>query len=184
MKRLFVGLPLPESLTARVTPMMDGLPGARWVPADNLHVTLRPIGALDDHQIAILDEALGSIERKPFELQIGGCGIFAQRRGPEAVWLGVAATPSLVDLQAAVERAAVRAGLAPEEKRFRPHITLARIDASVPPQKLQAFVAGHTLVKESVTVKRFTLFSRVGLDAAQFGVEANYNLSSGLGIDP
>jgi len=176
MKRLFVGLPLPESLTAKLIPMMDGLPGARWVATEDLHLTLRPIGVVDDHQVAILDEALGSIERSAIDLQVSGCGIFAQKRGPEAVWLGVLATPSLTDLQASVERAAVRAGLAPEEKRFRPHITLARVDVSVPAQKLQSFVAGHTLFKETVTIAQFALFSQIGPDAAKFAVEATYGL--------
>lgn len=178
MMRLFVGLALPQSLKDRLAPLMAGLPGARWVPPGNLHLTLRFVGEVDEREAALLDEALVTIERAPFELQVAGCGIFAQRRGPEAVWIGVASTPPLVDLQAAVERAAVRAGLAPEEKRFRPHITLARLK-DVPPPRLQAFVAGHNLFKDTVRVEEFTLFSsKLGSGDPIYVEEAVYPLTA------
>jgi len=176
MMRLFVGLALPQSLKDRLAPLMAGLPGARWVPPENLHLTLRFVGEVDEREAALLDEALVTIERSPFELQVSGCGIFAQRRGPEAVWIGVASTPPLVDLQAAIERAAVRAGLAPEEKRFRPHITLARLK-DVPQPRLQAFVAGHNLFKDTVLVEEFTLFSsKLGAGDPIYVEEAVYPL--------
>jgi len=176
MMRLFVGLALPQSLKDRLAPLMAGLPGARWVPPENLHLTLRFVGEVDEREAALLDEALITIERSPFELQVSGCGIFAQRRGPEAVWIGVTSTPPLVDLQAAVERAAVRAGLAPEEKRFRPHITLARLK-DVPQPRLQAFVAGHNLFKDTVRIEEFTLFSsKLGSGDPIYVEEAVYPL--------
>jgi 2'-5' RNA ligase len=181
MMRLFVGLALEPALTAKLAPMMCGLPGARWVPPENLHVTLRFIGEADARDAAILDEALSQIRRPAFELQIAGCGIFAQRHGPEAVWLGVASTPPLTDLHGAVERATVRAGFAPEEKRFRPHITVARLK-DTPAPRLQAFVASHNLFKETVPIGEFRLFSSVGSDPPTYVAEATYPL--GLGIDP
>jgi 2'-5' RNA ligase len=178
MMRLFIGLALPIHMKVRLAPLMIGLPGAHWVPPENLHLTLRFIGEVNEREAALLDEALSTVERSPFELQIQGCGIFAQRRGPEAVWVGVNSTPPLVDLQAAVERAAVRAGLAPEEKRFRPHITLARLK-DVPPQRLQAFVAGHNLFKENVQIEEFTLFSsRLGSGDPIYVEEAAYPLTA------
>jgi len=178
MMRLFVGLALPSSLKERLAPLMAGLPGAKWVPPENLHLTLRFIGEVDERDAALLDEALSAIEKPAFDLQVAGCGIFAQRRGPEAVWIGVASTPPLVDLQAAVERAAVRAGFAPEEKRFRPHITLARL-RDTPQPRLQSFVAGHNLFKETVPVSEFVLFSsKLGAGDPVYIAETTYPLDS------
>ena len=178
MMRLFVGLALPQSLKDRLAPLMTGLPGARWVPPENLHLTLRFVGEANERDAAQLDEALFGIERPSFDLQVSGCGIFAQRRGPEAVWIGVASTPPLVDLQAAVERAVVRSGFAPEEKRFRPHITLARLK-DTPQPRLQAFVAGHNLFKDTVTIEEFTLFSsKLGAGDPVYTAEAAYPLMS------
>jgi 2'-5' RNA ligase len=174
MIRLFVGLALPPALTVSLAPLMTGLPGARWLAPENLHLTLRYIGDADEQQAASLDEALCGIDKPDFELAISGCGIFAQRRGPEAVWVGVAATPPLADLQAAIERAAVRAGLAPEERRFRPHITLARL-RDTPAPRLQAFIAGHNLFKHSAPIDEFMLFSSIG-SPPDYGIEARYPL--------
>jgi len=177
MMRLFVGIEMPADFQARLAPIMTGLPGARWVTPENLHLTLRFIGEVDEHDAAILDEALSQIKRPPFELQVMGCGIFAQRHGPEAVWLGVASTPPLVDLQAAIERAAVRAGNAPEEKRFRPHITLARLK-DTPQPRLQSFVAGHNLLKETFPVDHFTLFSSIlRQEGSAYAIETTYPLT-------
>jgi 2'-5' RNA ligase len=175
MTRLFVGLPLPPSLALQLQPLMTGLPGARWLAPIELHLTLRYVGAVDAQEAAILEMALCGIERPGFELTASGCGIFAQRRGPEAVWIGVTATPPLTDLQAAVERAVVRAGFAPEERRFRPHITLARLK-DTPAPRLQAFVAGHNLFRQTVPVEEFALFSSVG-SPAKILVESRYPLS-------
>ena len=176
MMRLFAGIALPFSLREKLEPLMNGLPGARWVAPHNLHLTLRFVGEVDEREAALLDEALSTIEKPAFDLQVAGCGIFAQRRGPEAVWIGVASTPPLVDLQAAVERAAVRSGLAPEEKRFRPHITLARL-RDTPQPRLQAFVAGHNLFKDSVPVEEFALFSsKLGAGDPVYVEEASYPL--------
>jgi 2'-5' RNA ligase len=183
MMRLFVGLGLPEALTAQLAPLMTGLPGARWVAAEDLHLTLRFIGEVDEHQAAILDESLGQIRRPAFALQVSGCGIFAQRRGPEAVWVGVGSSPALTELQAAVERAAVRAGEAPEEKRFRPHITLARL-RDTPAPRLQAFVAGHNLFRATAAVDRFNLYSSSSGSGPRYRIETSYPLDgSGLGVD-
>lgn len=177
MMRLFVGLALPLTLKDRLAPLMAGLPGAKWVPPENLHLTLRFVGEAGERDAASLDEALFGIERPPFELQVSGCGIYAQKRGPEAVWIGVASTPPLVDLQAAVERAVVRCGFAPEEKRFRPHITLARLK-DTPQPRLQSFVAGHNLFKDSVMVEEFTLFSsKLGSGDPVYSAEAAYPLA-------
>ncbi len=176
MMRLFVGIGLPHSLREKLEPLMSGLPGARWVPPHNLHLTLRFVGEVDEREAALLDEALSTIEKPVFDLQVSGCGIFAQRRGPEAVWIGVTSSPPLVELQAAVERAAVRAGLAPEEKRFRPHITLARLK-DTPAPRLQAFVAGHNLFKDTVPVEEFALFSStLGSGDPVYAEEASYLL--------
>jgi 2'-5' RNA ligase len=178
MMRLFVGLALPPSLKDRLAPLMSGLPGAKWVSPDNLHLTLRFVGEADERDAAVLDEALSAIERPSFDLQVTGCGIFAQRRGPEAVWIGVTSTPPLVDLQAAVERAVVRAGFAPEEKRFRPHITLARLK-DTPQPRLQSFVAGHNLFKDTVPIEEFVLFSsKLGSSDPIYIAETVYPLNS------
>ena len=127
MIRLFVGLGLPESLRDTLSTMERGIPGARWIEADNYHVTLRFIGEVAEDRAEDIDSALGAVQAPPLALSLAGVGHFGKLRKARSVWAGVEASEPLNRLQARVESAIVRAGNAPEERRFKPHVTLARI---------------------------------------------------------
>ena len=127
MIRLFVGLGLPEPLRETLSMMERGIPGARWIEADNYHVTLRFIGEVAEDRAEDIDSALGAVQAPPFALSLAGAGHFGKLRKARSVWAGVEASEPLNHLQARVESAIVRAGNAPEERRFKPHVTLARI---------------------------------------------------------
>ena len=133
--RLFVGLSLPEDLRDTLAMLERGIPGARWIEADNYHVTLRFIGEAPEDRAEDLDSALGAVRAAPFALSLAGVGHFGALRKARSVWAGVeagveagAATGDpLARLRAGVESAAVRAGFPAEGRKFRPHVTLARI---------------------------------------------------------
>ncbi len=127
MIRLFVGLGLPEPLRETLSMMERGIPGARWIEADNYHVTLRFIGEVAEDRAEDIDSALGAVQAPPFALSLAGAGHFGKLCKARSVWAGVEASEPLNHLQARVESAIVRAGNAPEEHRFKPHVTLARI---------------------------------------------------------
>ncbi|MFC7608726.1 2'-5' RNA ligase family protein [Teichococcus aestuarii] len=65
MPRLFVALPLPEALREQLSDLAGGLPGARWVPPENYHLTLRFIGEVEGWRADELDEALAGIRAGP-----------------------------------------------------------------------------------------------------------------------
>ena len=79
--RLFVAIPLPEEVRDFVTPLCAGLPGARWVPRENLHLTLRFIGEVSPPVMRDIDDELSRIEMEAFSLrladmvmpELGGC---------------------------------------------------------------------------------------------------------------
>jgi 2'-5' RNA ligase len=128
--RLFVALlPPPDALDALVR-LQGGLPGARWLGRDELHVTLRFAGEVDALTASDLDASLGAIDAPPVELSLRGAGRFASRNKPRAFYAAVPHTISLDHLHAKVERAAIAAGLEPEPRRFTPHVTLARVKDS------------------------------------------------------
>ena len=127
MIRLFVGLGLPEPLRETLSMMERGIPGARLIEADNYHVTLRFIGEVAEDRAEDIDLALGAVQAPRFALSLAGVGHFGKLRKARSVWAGVEASAPLNHLQARVESAIVRAGNAPEERRFKPHVTLARI---------------------------------------------------------
>lgn len=131
MPRLFVALPLPEPIREALLDPMEALPGARWVDADTLHITLRFIGEVDRHQAGDVIAALADVPFRPVALALAGVGHFEHRGRAKSVWARVvpspAPSPALEDLQHSVELACRRAGMPPETRRFVPHVTLARL---------------------------------------------------------
>jgi 2'-5' RNA ligase len=178
MIRLFVALALPAAIKAQLAMLSGGIPGARWVPPENYHLTLRFIGEVEGWKAQEVDEALAAIRAPSFELSLRGVGTFERGGRISALWVGVEKTEGLSFLQSKVETALQRIGLEPERKRFAPHVTLARTDRA-PPEKLISFVQAHNLFRlPPVAVEHFTLYSsRLGKDAAVYVPEVEYELA-------
>ncbi|MCW3473408.1 RNA 2',3'-cyclic phosphodiesterase [Limobrevibacterium gyesilva] len=176
--RLFVGLDLPWEVKQRLGVLAGGVPGARWVPPENYHMTLRFIGEVPAHRAEEIDLALATLRARGFALTLAGVGTFAKGGRDTQLWVGVERNPQLDHLQAKIETALQRAGLEPERRRFAPHVTLARLDNAVP-TKLAAFVQAHNLFRaEPVPVAHFTLFSsQLGKEASVYTAEVEYALA-------
>ena len=177
--RLFVGLDLPWPLRERLAMLAGGVPGARWVPAENYHITLRFIGEVAGHQAEEIDHALAALRARGFPLVLAGVGTFSRAGRETALWVGVDRSPQLDLLQSKIETALQRAGLAPERRRFAPHVTLARLDNTAP-GKLATFVQANNLFRaEPVAMVHFTLFSsRLGKEASVYTAEVDYELAA------
>jgi RNA 2',3'-cyclic 3'-phosphodiesterase len=176
--RLFVGLDLPWELRQRVAILSGGgIPGARWVPAENYHVTLRFIGETPRHVAEEIDHALADLKAPGFTLTLAGLGIFAKGGRSNSLWVGVERSQQLDHLQSKIETALQRCGLSPERRRFQPHVTLARLDNAAE-GKLASFVQAHNLFRaDPVPVEHFTLFSSLlGKDQAVYTPEVEYAL--------
>jgi 2'-5' RNA ligase len=177
MIRLFVGLDLPWSVREPLALLGGGIPGARWVPIENYHLTLRFLGELPAYLAEEADHALAGVGAARFTLRLAGVGTFAKAGRDVALWVGVQRNPALDHLQNKIETAVQRAGLPPERRRFSPHVTLARLDG-VPHAKLAAFVQAHNLFRcAPIEVDHFTLFSsRLGKEASAYTPEVEYPL--------
>lgn len=175
--RLFVGLALPWETRQHLARLSAGIPGARWVPMENYHLTLRFIGEVPGWQAAEIDLALAGLRAPRFTLELAGLGTFIKGGRDTQLWVGVTRNPALEHLASKIETALQRAGLAPDRRRFTPHVTLARLDNAVA-DKLAGFVQGHNLFRAApVEVDQFTLFSsRLGKEAAAYEAEEAYAL--------
>ena len=122
--RLFVAIPSPEDIAERLLTLETDVPGASWRLAEHFHLTLRFLDEIDEARARDVDEELGRIVARPFEIALAGAGSFGGKE-PSALWAGVDAPPDLARLQASCESAVRRAGLAPEPRKFKPHVTLA-----------------------------------------------------------
>jgi 2'-5' RNA ligase len=176
MIRLFAGLALPPELAARLESLGGGIPGARWVEARNLHVTLRFIGEVDEGTAAEIDEALAALTAPGFELAIDGFGTFG-RSAPNHLWAAVTKAPGLLHAQGKVETALSRLGLVPEGRKYLPHVTLARL-RDAPVSRVQDFIARNSPFHAGPwAVDHFVLYqSRLGRTGAEYEALAEYPL--------
>ena len=134
MYRLFVAIDLPEEIRKSVADIGRGLPGGRRVPLEQLHLTLRFIGEADNETFAAVRSALAGIMGSAFPMALRGVGHFPTGRHPRVLWVGLAESAPLMALRQEVELALIGAGIPPEERRFSPHLTLARLKETPPGQ--------------------------------------------------
>jgi 2'-5' RNA ligase len=175
--RLFVALDLPHPIRQRLSDLAVGVPGARWVPPENYHITLRFIGETPRHTAEELDLSLAAVRGRVFDLILSGVGTLEKAGRVNALWAGVERTAALDHLKGKIETALQRAGLPPERRRFVPHVTLARLDSGAEP-RLAAWVQAHNLFRsDSMSVTHFTLFSsRLGKEQSVYTPEVEYAL--------
>ena len=115
---------------------------ARWVRAENLHVTLKFIGNVDAGKLGKLEAiraVLGEVgSGGDVELRFRGVGFFPNEKRPRVLWVGIAASPNLVPLAAEIDARLEKLGIARESKEYAPHLTLARFDPPGISEKLRA----------------------------------------------
>jgi RNA 2',3'-cyclic 3'-phosphodiesterase len=169
-RRVFIAAPLPADAKASIAELVDrvrgaGVPGGgrdvRWVRLDGLHLTLRFLGPTLEPRIESARAAVRAVATTadPFELVIGGAGMFPPVGRPRALWLGTLdGGERLTDLAARVDGALVEAGWPAEERPYRAHLTLARADG------VSAGAAiGARLVAEAAGLRVPVRVDRIGL---------------------
>ena len=178
MHRLFVAIRPPEEIRDLLIDAMDDSPELRWVGDEQLHLTLRFIGDVDDNIAHEVASMLGRVKRGAFELYMEGLTSFGGRK-PRAVVASVAPAQALLDVQAEHERLMQRIGLEPEGRKFTPHVTLARLRESSSQQVAEYLSARGYFRTSPFRVSRFVLFSsRAAVGGGPYVVEAGYPFNS------
>ena len=126
MPRLFSALELPAMARTHLSLLRGEIGGARWVAADNMHLTLRFFGDIADETADELAGRLDEIRANPVTIEIGGTGTFGSQ-SETVIFASVKETPELSALQRTHERIARAVGLGAPEHPFKPHVTLARV---------------------------------------------------------
>lgn len=175
MHRLFVAIRPPEAIRQQLLGLMGGLHDLRWQNDNQLHLTLRFIGEVERPMADDVAAELGRIRFERFSVALDGVGKFEKRRHG-ALWAGVQPKEQLKALAAKVERACQSAGVEPEQRAYRPHITLARWNGRAP--HLDRFLERHgALASDPWEISEFILFeSRLGQSGAHYEAMVRYTL--------
>lgn len=142
--RAFIAIELPQNIkdaierqTVRLRQTL-GNDLVRWVPAQNMHVTLKFLGDIAASHVEFLKQMLAreSESHQQFDLQIGGLGSYPTSKRPRVLWVGLHAPADLASLQKSIEAGACRLGYEQEERPFSPHLTLGRVRQNLSPADL------------------------------------------------
>lgn len=176
-KRLFVAIDPPDDIRMLLAELCCGLPDARWTPPEQLHLTLSFIGEVSGSAFLDIKEALAAIQAAPLTLRLQGVGFFPPRGQPRVVWAGIAKNDPLAVLQRKITTRLFALGFEPENRKFSPHITLARLQYT-PPSRVGRYLEEHGLFSSAeFSVRQFLLYSSVlGRKGATHTVEQTYSL--------
>jgi len=156
--RLFIAIELPTGLKKELERLRTDIPGARWVPREQLHLTLAFLGEVAEETAGRLIAHLAKIRADSFTLSFSEPGCFPDRQRPRVVWIGVKTEPNLLKLAAAVRQSVFAAGILLEERPFSPHLTLARLKLPAAAE-LRAFIDRQSRITlKPFSVQEFTLF--------------------------
>lgn len=131
--RLFIAIEIPDEirnvLMAFLNELRGTAPKAKWVRAENLHVTLKFLGATAPEKLSTIQNALLLIhDKNPVTLNFRGLGFFPNERRPRVFWVGMEASDNLKTLAEMIDREMHKLGFSPENRPFAPHLTLARLE--------------------------------------------------------
>jgi 2'-5' RNA ligase len=185
-RRLFLAIDLPKRACWQLGRLVAEAPrGVRPVRQGQLHLTLHFLGDVDDEDREALCRRLGDVRQEPFTIAIRGTGVFPPRGRPSVLWAGVAASPPLAELQAAVGRAIDSCDLEVERRPYVPHVTLARLTPAAPRDWTARMLADTGgLALDGLPVDRFQLYhSRRRDGASEHVVEATFPLAGNEGSE-
>lgn len=176
MPRLFTALEIPRDATLSLSLLRGGLPGARWVDVENYHLTLRFFGDIEGHVADEIADALDRVRRPSFSLTLSGVGAFGGKK-PHSLWAGVSASPDLAALQAEIERISQRLGLPKDQRKFTPHVTIARLKNADLQQVASYLSTRGNFAALPFRVSRFVLMSsRDSVGGGPYVVEETWPL--------
>lgn len=165
--RLFIALPIPESVKAQLGELQQPVGGVHWQSQSQMHLTLKFLGETGEDRAQKLTDHLTNIEQPAFSLTINRLGTFPEAKQPRVLWAGIKKNDSLTTLHEKVEQLCTSLGFDPKNRPFTPHITLARMK-DVFTEDIVSFVNQHKEFQISdILIDRFVLYeSRLDSDGA------------------
>lgn len=134
--------------------------GFAWMPPEQLHLTLRFLGDVDDERLDSLSDALARIRIAPFFLPLEGVGGFPPRGMPKVIWVGVGrGHPLLFQLRQRLDDTLLALGIDADIRNFHPHVTLARLGPTAVPVAAAHYLKRHRdFLGPALHVEGFALY--------------------------
>ena len=163
--RLFIALPLGpqvEACLGEISNLLKRKGGAvKWVDPRNIHLTVRFLGDTEETKVTALKELLNTVAGRHSTVMatIDRLGAFPNLRRPRVFWAGLRDNLDVLEnLATEVEQGVRQLGFEPEQKRFKPHLTMGRVKENQGLDSLMAFISSYEFVKTPLKLDRLVLF--------------------------
>lgn len=134
--RCFIAIEIPETIKKSVADIIDNLKKSgsdvKWVPEENIHITLQFLGETEESLIPDIKGALYKIlaPYSSFYIKIADVGCFPSGKRPRVIWVGMEGPQALIDLYKDISSEMVKFGYQKEERGFTPHVTIGRVKSN------------------------------------------------------
>ena len=145
--RTFVAVPVPGAVTDFITQIQNRLKTSRinirWIPAANIHLTLKFLGDIEPARVPEIKTQLDAASRltTPFVLNAKGVGVFPNRRQARVMWVGlIGDLGQLERFKQTIESGLASLGFKRDRRPFRAHLTIGRMRQRPDPKALGVLV--------------------------------------------
>jgi 2'-5' RNA ligase len=142
--RSFIAIDLSNPVRSRIEEFIEGLRKSDaqvgWVRVEGIHLTLKFLGNIAPELIEEIKPEIERVAAKtgPIHIEPAGCGAFPTLKSPRVIWVGLRGQIGpLSDLARRVEAAMAPLGFKPEDRPFKPHLTVGRVKGKARIQALQ-----------------------------------------------
>ena len=162
--RLFVAVDPPpaavKALDRALEPWRERLPGGRWVPPENWHVTVKFLGRTWPRLVNLVHEACrdAAARVRPFRVSVGELGVFPSPRRARVLWVALKDQEGGLPALAKALDEALAPEFPPEKRAFTPHLTVARFNPPVPVGDASEELAGFQVDVPPFRVGRLVLY--------------------------
>jgi 2'-5' RNA ligase len=147
LARLFIAVEIEDrSVLSRIMEVRNQIMGlgidAKPVEDENIHLTLRFLGDVEENLIPSIERAMEPLASiPPFKMRVRGVGVFPDLRSPRVVWVGVGeGSEMLRSIRGILDRGLRELKIYEDEHGFTPHITIARVRGRANIDKLSMYV--------------------------------------------
>lgn len=149
MVRAFIAIPCPESVRNGITEIQNkikDLGNLKPVEPENIHLTLKFLGEIDEGMVGKISEKLDSLSgTERFEISLKGLGVFPKPDYVRVIWIGIdKGADRIAELHNRID-----SGLNPfgfqNDGNFNTHLTIARV------KSIDNKALGDILSKNSAT---------------------------------
>jgi len=167
--RLFFAIEIPEEIMEKIKAVQKTLmglgSGVKWTNPKGIHCTLKFLGEVDESLVNELVKAARSVSTiKPFSIDVSKAGVFPTWSNPRVIWLGISPIEGpLHNLQQKIESQVAPLGFEPENRAYRPHLTLGRVKSKNNLNRIIKYIrdGSDTLALGKFEVESFNLYQSI-----------------------